>query len=244
MLIVNADDWGRSVAETDAALHCLRGGRISSASAMVFMPDSSRAAALALEHRVDVGLHLNFSQPFAACAGVPAQLLRSQERVCGFINLNKYALLLYNPALAEDFRRTYEAQVAEFHRLYGKLPSHVDGHHHKHLCSNVLFGDLIPSGVKLRRSFFFWPGEKGWLNRAYRRLTDRSLARRYRSTDYFFGLSQCLGGERLARVLDLAKTSAVELMTHPVTPAEMRLLESDAYARQVRGIELGTYSSI
>jgi len=47
MLIVNADDWGRSLAETDAALRCLKRGRITSVSAMVFMQDFKRAARLA-----------------------------------------------------------------------------------------------------------------------------------------------------------------------------------------------------
>jgi predicted glycoside hydrolase/deacetylase ChbG (UPF0249 family) len=46
MLIINADDWGRSVAETDAALRCYREGRITSVNAMVFMQDSERAARL------------------------------------------------------------------------------------------------------------------------------------------------------------------------------------------------------
>ena len=46
MLIINADDWGRSVAETDAALKCCKGGRITSLSAMAFMEDSERAADL------------------------------------------------------------------------------------------------------------------------------------------------------------------------------------------------------
>ena len=44
MLIINADDWGRSVAETNAALRCYEEARITSASAMVFMADSERAA--------------------------------------------------------------------------------------------------------------------------------------------------------------------------------------------------------
>jgi len=61
MLIINADDWGRSRTETDAALQCYEKGRITSASAMVFMEDSERAADIAKENQVDVGLHLNFS---------------------------------------------------------------------------------------------------------------------------------------------------------------------------------------
>lgn len=36
MLIVNADDWGRSLAEADAALRCLKRERITSVSVMGF----------------------------------------------------------------------------------------------------------------------------------------------------------------------------------------------------------------
>ena len=64
MLIINADDFGRSVAETDAALRCYIAGRITSVSAMVFMADSERAAELAKENELDVGLHLNFTERF------------------------------------------------------------------------------------------------------------------------------------------------------------------------------------
>ena len=56
MLIINADDWGRSVAETDAAFQCYTKGRVTSVSAMVFMADSERAAELAKENELDGGL--------------------------------------------------------------------------------------------------------------------------------------------------------------------------------------------
>ncbi len=243
MIIVNADDWGRTVGETDAALRCHATRRITSVTAMVFMQDSERAAALALEHGLDVGLHLNFSQPFTA-APQASMLADRQDRVCRFINSSKYAFLLYHPALRRDFAGTYAAQLEEFHRLYGKAPSHVDGHHHKHLCSNVLLGDVIPAGEKVRRNFFFWPEEKSRLNRAYRGATDRLLSRRYRLTDYFFALSQCLNGDRLAKVLDLAKHHAVEVMTHPANPQEREYLMSDRFLEQLDLVERGTYSSL
>jgi len=243
MLIVNADDWGRSAAETDAAWWCHSRQRITSVTAMVFMRDSKRAAELALEDGLEVGLHLNLSQPFLA-APKGSKLADRQERVCRFINSSRYAFLLYNPALRHDFIDTYWAQADEFLRLYGRPPSHVDGHHHKHLCSNVLLGNVIPSGEKVRRNFFFWPGEKGRINRAYRRLTDHLLSRKYRSTDYFFALSQCLHGDRLARVLDLAKSHTVELMTHPASPPEHDLLMSDDYLAQLTQLKRGSYSSL
>jgi predicted glycoside hydrolase/deacetylase ChbG (UPF0249 family) len=64
MLIINADDWGRSPVETDAVLRCYQEGRITSVSAMVFMEDSERAAELARENELDVGLHVAFAELF------------------------------------------------------------------------------------------------------------------------------------------------------------------------------------
>src|SRR5437899_7002514 len=158
MLIINADDWGRSVAETDAALRCYKEARITSASAMVFMEDSERAAELAKENDLDVGLHLNFTEPFTG-GNYLTEVREHHERTSRYLIGNKYNQLVYNPFLRSAFSYSYEAQSEEFARLFGKLPSHIDGHHHMHLCANLLFSDLIPAGTKLRRNFSFWPAE-------------------------------------------------------------------------------------
>ena len=89
MLIIIADDWGRSRAETDNALTCHDEGRITSASAMVYMEDSERAAELAKDH-VGIGLHLNFIERFAA-KNTPANLRDTQQAVAGFLRRSKYA---------------------------------------------------------------------------------------------------------------------------------------------------------
>jgi len=80
MLIVNADDFGRSTAETDAALRCYQEGRITSVSAMVFMEDSERAAELAKETQLDVGLHLNFAEALTG-KNYPAELGEYHGRI-------------------------------------------------------------------------------------------------------------------------------------------------------------------
>jgi predicted glycoside hydrolase/deacetylase ChbG (UPF0249 family) len=61
MVIINADDFGRSRLVTDRILSCYKQGSITSTSAMVFMEDSQRAVDLAKEYSIDVGLHLNFT---------------------------------------------------------------------------------------------------------------------------------------------------------------------------------------
>jgi chitin disaccharide deacetylase len=241
VLIINADDWGRSVAETDAALTCYRQGRITSVSAMVFMADSERAAKLAKDHQVnDTGLHLNFSDDFTNTR-CPETLKEHHRRIVRFLRRNKYAQLLYNPLLRKSFAWSYYAQMEEFVRLFKKLPSHVDGHHHMHLCANLLLSEPIPAGTRVRRNFSFWPGEKGRLNRAYRALVDRWLARRYELTDYFFDLSQCIEQKTLDRVAHLARSTDVELMTHPVVNREEEYLMSDEFRAILQKVEIRDY---
>jgi predicted glycoside hydrolase/deacetylase ChbG (UPF0249 family) len=243
MLIINADDWGRSVAETDAALRCYKEKRITSVSAMVFMEDSERAAELAKENELDVGLHLNFSEPFTG-KNHPAKLGEYHGRTIRYLMGNKYAQLVYNPLLRKEFAYSYDAQAAEFVRLLGRPPSHIDGHHHMHLCANMLLGKIIPAGMKIRRNFSFWPGEKSWLNRTYRALADRWLARRYRLPDYFFDLTQCMREKKLDRVAALAKSNNVELMTHPVVDQEAEYLMSDQCQVMLQRLEVGGYALV
>ena len=244
MLIINADDWGRSVVETDAALKCYRERRITSVSAMVLMQDSKRAARLAKDYELDdVGLHLNFSEEFTdkSCSET---LKEHHGRIIRFLKRGKYAQLLYNPFLRRAFAYCYHAQVEEFMRLFEKSPSHIDGHHHMHLCANVLFSSMIPAGMKMRRNFSFWPGEKSTLNRTYRWLVDRWLACRYRLTDYFFDLTQCIQGKKLDRVAALAKSSNVELMTHPIVNEEEEYLMSDEFKVMLQRLKIGGYALV
>ena len=243
MLIINADDWGRSVGETDAALRCYKDGRITSVSAMVFMDDSRRAADLAKENGIDVGLHLNLTESFTAST-CPPPLQRSHERIARFLRSAKYSQLLYNPFLRKEISCSYDAQAAEFERLYGKRPSHIDGHHHMHLCGNMLWSSAIPAGTKMRRNFSFWPGEKSWLNRVYRTLIDHRLARKYRLPDYFFCLSQSIRENKLGRVEALARSSKVELMTHPIVPMESEFLMSHEFRAMLQRLEIGGYALV
>jgi len=243
MLIINADDWGRSRGETDTAFECYKKRRITSVSAMVFMEDSERAAELAKEQNLDVGLHLNFDERFTG-KRVPTTLEDYQDKIARFLTRTKYSQLLYNPFLRREFAYSYEAQAEEFARLFGKLPSHIDGHHHMHLCANVLLSKAIPAGIKVRRNFSFWPGEKSWLNRTYRALVDRWLARRYRLTDYFFDLTQCIQEKKLDRVTALAKSNNVEIMTHPIAQAETEYLMSDEFRIMLQRLEKGSYALV
>lgn len=243
MLIVNADDLGRLRSSTDPTLACYANGRVTATSAMVFMEDSERAAGLALEAGIEVGLHLNLSEAFTA-RDVPVRVRDTQEKLRRFLTSSRYALLAYHPLLTREFRDTWESQYAEFCRLYGRRPSHLDGHHHMHLASNVLFQRLLPEGAVVRRNFSFGAEEKSAANRMYRAWVDRRLTRRHRMCDHFVALSQNLLTGRFDGVIAVAERLNVELMTHPQVSAEYRFLMSDEYGEAVSRVCLGNHDAL
>jgi glycosyltransferase involved in cell wall biosynthesis/predicted glycoside hydrolase/deacetylase ChbG (UPF0249 family) len=194
----------------------------------MFMEDSERAAALAIASGLNVGLHINFTEIFTA-SYVPAPLRRSHERLRRFLRTNKYALVIYNPFLRSAFHEVFAAQFEEFSRLYGRVPSRIDGHQHMHLCTNMLVDGLFPAGARVRRNLSFTADEKSFLNRYYRSLVDRALAKRYRVDDFLFALSQQSSISQLRRVAALAKSFDVELVAHPQVNVEFETLLNDEF---------------
>lgn len=228
MLNVNADDWGWTAQVTDRTRSCYQEKRIHTVSAMMFMHDSERAAELALQMGLEAGLHLNLIQQFgSSSAGEP--LRAHQGMVAAFLSARKLHQLLWNPFLSASLRYTVEAQCAEFQRLYGAAPARIDGHHHMHLCMNMLLSGLLPRGSRVRRNFSFRPGEKGPFNRLYRFLVDKWLTSRCSSSDFFFSL-QPIRKERLAGIVSLSRRAEVELMVHAGVEEEYLYLRGAEWA--------------
>jgi hypothetical protein len=241
LLIVNADDWGRDRQTTDRTLDCIVHGSVSAVSAMVFMEDSDRAAALALEHGVDAGLHLNFTSPLTA-RSIPRGIAEEQQAITRYLKGHRLAQLVFNPSLVKPFRNVVAAQIDEFRRLYGRDPERLDGHHHMHLSANVLLQGLLPPGTVVRRNFSFQSSEKGIVNRTYRACVDRMLVRRHRLVDYLFNLVPLAPSSRLQRIFALARHHVIELETHPVLPEEFRFLMGSEMLECAKGVRIGPSS--
>lgn len=240
LLIVNADDWGRDARTTDMIAACVSQHAVSSVSAMVFMEDSERAAAIARANGIDAGLHLNLTTPFTSAA-VDGHVAAEQRAIARFLRSHRLAQAVFHPGLARAFARVVRAQLDEYRRLYGRDAERVDGHHHMHLCANVLLQRLLPSGSMVRRSFSFQRGEKGSGNRLYRRLVDRVLVRRrHRLTDYFFCIAPLEPPERLNRVIKLSERAVVELETHPADADEYRFLTGGGFLRRLGDASIAT----
>jgi hypothetical protein len=223
-LIINADDWGRNRDTTDRIFECTCRKTVSSVSAMVFMEDSERAAEIARQSGIDAGLHLNLTTPFTA-PNCSRALIGQQHRIAEYFRrYHPLARVVYHPGLARAFKDVVGAQIEEFRRIYGAGPARIDGHHHVHLSSNVVFGGLLSAGTIVRRNFSFKPGEKSWYNRLFRNFVDGVVARNHRVTDFFYSIDPIDEPGRLQRIFALAQHSVVEVETHPYVPEEYRFL--------------------
>jgi chitin disaccharide deacetylase len=238
-LIINADDWGRDALNTDRILACCRIGTVSSVSAMMFMKDSERAARVAREMKIDAGLHLNLTTMFSQPTN--SKVAEYQQRVVQYLRGHRLARVIFHPGLVRYFEYQVAAQLDEFRRLYDGDPIRIDGHHHMHLCANVLIGRLLPEGTIVRRNFSFRAGEKNVVNRSWRKIVDSILARRHRLTDFFFSLPP-LTPDRLQTILFLASHSVVELETHPVNSDEYAYLTSGDISKWSETVKLRSFS--
>ena len=222
VVIMNADDWGWTLEATNRIFDCIQRNAVSSVSAMVYMGDSVHASTIAREHGVDAGLHLNFTTPFTN-SETPSRLVEHQQRITRFLRSHRFAPIMFNPLLATSFDYVVKCQLEEFERIYGVAPHRIDGHHHMHLCSNVLLQRLLPEGTVVRRNLSFAPGEKRRLNRWFRSAVDRLLSMRHRTTDYFFDLLP-IDLARMSGICNLARRHNVEVESHPARIGEHRFL--------------------
>jgi len=243
LLIMNADDWGREPLTTNRILDCALRGAVSSVSAMVFMADSERAATMARERGIEAGLHLNLTTSFSA-PGCPGRLVERQQELARYLLRHRLAQVVFHPGLVRSFEYVVAAQLDEFRRLYGADPDRLDGHHHMHLCANMLLGGLLPPGTLVRRNFSFQAGEKSLWNRLYRRFVDDMLARRHRLVDFFFSLAPLEPPVRLQRIFSLAREFVVEVETHPVQPEEYRLLTGGEIFRLAGDVRIAPPSAV
>lgn len=249
LLIVNADDLGLTEAGTDATLECLRDGSVTSASAMVWMRDSGRAAALARAARVPVGLHLNLVEPYAA-SGVPAGAAARQRRVVERLRAAGTAGHLYRPSWREDFECCIADQLARFVELYGARPTHFDGHRHMHLALNALLArPLRAAGLRRCRRPV---SRMGWESPASHRVAREMLAwamraRGLQTTDRCVSiraLAPGLGGTGVETGLAAADRGSLEVMVHPGWEDELAVLRSSDWRRAVHRHRLGSFADL
>jgi predicted glycoside hydrolase/deacetylase ChbG (UPF0249 family) len=114
-LIVNADDFGLSPGVNRGIIEAAERGILTSASLMVRQPAAVEAAAYARkDSRISVGLHLDLGE---------------------WVYKNEEWVPLYSVVPPEDATAVgleLSRQLAEFARLLGRPPTHIDSHQHVH----------------------------------------------------------------------------------------------------------------
>jgi len=245
LLIINADDLGMDAVTTDRILNCFINGRITSSTAMMFMEDTERSSELARLNNLPIGLHLNFTKPFTT-KYINSRLKDYHNTLVAYFTKSKYSRIIYNPKIQYQVEYCFKSQLTEFERLYGKSPTHIDGHHHIHLCSNLIFSKIIPSGIKIRKNFSFSKKERNFINRGYRGLIDRIIKTRFLSTDFFYALNSHVNEPDILEKLSRASNSCVEFMVHPGTYEEYTFIMDmgNMYERIIQGVDRGSYESL
>ena len=245
ILIVNADDFGWNANATDRTVECFQAAQITSATALVYMQDSPRAAELALGEGIPTGLHLNLTDPFA----IPSAPERQRDRhlvACRYFsdgNLRRRSWI-YDPRIRAEVEGTIEDQLERFRQLYGREPTHVDGHNHVQVCPNVARSKAL-RGFKMRNALWAWPTKRTAMGvaRTVRRLLTASG---HLTSRYFIDIAelQRAGGEELRRQLSQSLTTSVEVMAHPGFDHELEALRSSAWKQAIDDLPCGTYRDL
>ena len=246
LLIINADDLGIDVATTDSILRCFWAGRVSSASALVGMSDSARAATLAREANLPIRLHLNLTEPFSD-PSVPADVRDRQARLAGHFARSPSAYWICSPFRQPMIEACIRDQMRMFEQLYGEMPREIDGHQHVHTCLNVLLARSLGNVEAMRATFNLPPDDRGLAKRGVQRLINGMVRLRFESTQRFTFLrkgTSCRSAQDLARIIARARTESVELMTHPGIEDERKLLLSDEWSEAIAGVPLGTLGDL
>jgi predicted glycoside hydrolase/deacetylase ChbG (UPF0249 family) len=246
LLIINADDWGYDEPTTQAIADCHRAGGLTSTTAMVFMAGSEQAASLAGEHpELGIGLHLNLFEEYSG-ESIPVAVRERQRRLIGSFHRSRLRRWVYDPRIRRQVDQVVVDQWDRFVELYGRHPTHVDGHHHSHMAVNVLLSGSLPGGIAIRNALSD-THRRSRVSGLLRAGRQRLVLSRFRSTDYFFSIETVwpdLKGPPPEETLGLSRRSSVEVMVHPAFDREYGPLRSPEWVEALRGLPTGTFGNL
>ena len=228
-LIVNADDFGHSVAINRAILDSIQRLEVSNASLMVNLAgfdDAVESIKSGRIHSTRLGLHINLTEGVSL-----THAIRSCPAFCDasghFIYGRDKAMFVLSSVEKAAVLEEIEAQVRKF-RLTGAFPAHIDSHHHIHTEPAIILLVIqiarkynIPR-IRIARNT---GTSQNLLKKAYRLLLNTYL--RYGSglkvTDYFGNMEDLSGKSRAT----IARGKLVEIMIHPMINHRQELVDSD-----------------
>ena len=139
-MILNSDDFGITEGVTIGTVHAHIDGVLTSTTCMMNMPYAAFALNLAKDYPdLGVGIHLVFT---AGKPLIPGAKSFTDEQG-NFRKLNTYQTThehgfpnYVSEADPDELYTEWKAQIEKFIEMAGKLPTHIDSHHHSHMFVN------------------------------------------------------------------------------------------------------------
>jgi hypothetical protein len=217
LLIVNADDLGRTRGINGGVFEAHRRGIVTSATAMVNYPAVREAAAMSRDHPgLGIGLHVALT---GGATTLPAAQVASLVDASGRLPAKPEG---HGSPLPAELLAEIEAQYARFVDIFGRRPTHFDSHHHSHRRPDVyaaLTALASREGIPVRNA----GGMK-----------DDLRARGLKTTDAFDEtfFDDGVSAAHLVEIVRGLRTGSTELMCHPAhEDAELAATSSYAAVR-------------
>ena len=231
LLIVNADDLGRTSGINRGIFEAHRRGIVTSATLMVAYEAAVEAAVMMGQHpELGVGLHVAMT---GGPPVLPPERLPGLLDADGMLPRNPDALVAPDPA---EVMAEVRAQLVRFRVLTGRLPTHLDGHHHCHRVPAV--GEAVATvaaelGLPVRDA---GEGVRERLERASIATTDRFESFFYAEGATLEGLLEFLAG---------LGPGSTELMCHPGAADPELAAAGSTYTRdRERELEILTHPEV
>lgn len=213
-LVVNADDFGYSKGVNLGIVEAHVEGIVSSSTMMMNMPGVEHAFRLAADTpTLGVGVHLVLTCGSPLEANVPS--LTDEN---GLFHRGQAHLA---EASSEEVEREFAAQLERFIRS-GRMPTHIDSHHHVHASENIL-----PVVLRLAERYGL-PVRYPWAFEQAERSHTPKVPTTESFSHHFYG--EELTAEGLISIIEgLLGSATAEIMTHPAY-VDVELLRGSSYA--------------
>lgn len=191
MILVNADDFGRSESINSSILYAFENKIINRTTMMINMPFVREAVKCANEKNITdrIGLHLTLDE------GRPiTDNIKNIRLFCdtdGSFNGNfrkskKYFLSLNDSVVKKSCEEEISAQM-QYYRTLGMSLFHIDSHHHVHTIPSILKITAplaIDYGFKSMRIRFNMR-KTNLVKSVYTRCVNAFISKKFETTDYF-----------------------------------------------------------
>lgn len=132
-IILNNDDLGISSSVNDATLELYKLGIVKSATLLVCAPSAKEISKEFFNDDFSLGIHFSLTIFDPITNGLKYCVENNSFKKIDFLRFGREIL----KEEVSDIENEFRAQLEYFKTITGKLPTHIDAHHHIHKLHNV-----------------------------------------------------------------------------------------------------------